>query len=563
MTLMTQHDTQDVTGLPIITDFYSPSCGPCKMIAPAVKALAKEFAGKAVFLKVNSNVNMQTSTYLGITALPTFVFALNGKQVHKFSGADARQLRAVTEQAIAMAQQQGTPTEEGLPTAESLAQSIKGAKVTEEAEPMNMEEAMEKAKEMLASYEGKPAMLMRDVAEKFKASLANAKWSVTVKNGDETTTYGNAEKKDADGGDGGNGADTAAAGGASVGSDSGGNDAEDVFMYKPDYQAKYGGSVEKVVIVGGGPAGLSAAIYAARAGMSPIIIAPRSGGQLLGKGVDVENYPGILGDLATGPGVVQLMREQAAMFDTRMLDDMLVKVDLNKRPFKLTVNGNTIDGRPNEPYTIETQALILATGATSRWLGIAGESEFRGRGVTSCATCDGFLYRNKDVVVIGGGDTAMEDALVLARTSSSVTIIHRRDSFRASKILVARVEENPKIAIKWNAVAERFEGGADPEPLTHVVVKDTKTGEISNINAAAAFIAIGHDPATSVFKNQLDMDEDGYVVVKHPTTHASVAGVFAAGDVSDKMYRQAVTSAGTGAMAALDAERWVSSGMEE
>lgn len=421
-----------------------------------------------------------------------------------------------------------------------------------------MEEAMEKAKEMLASYEGKPAMLMRDVAEKFKASLTNAEWSVTVNNGDETTTYSNkkgAAGKKADG--------DADATPASTDSGDEATDANDPFLYKPGYQAEHGGSVEKVVIVGGGPAGLSAAIYAARAGLTPIIIAPRSGGQLLGKGVDVENYPGILGEEATGPGVVQLMREQAAMFETRMLDDMLVGADLSARPFKLTVNGNTVDGRPNEPYTIETHALILATGATSRWLGIPGEADFRGRGVTSCATCDGFLYKNKDVVVIGGGDTAMEDALVLARTSTSVTIIHRRDSFRASKILISRVEENPKITIKWNTVAERFEGGTDPAPLTHVVVKDTTTGEVSNIKVAAAFVAIGHDPATSVFKGQLAMDADGYVVVKHPSTHASVAGVFAAGDVSDKIYRQAVTSAGTGAMAALDAERWVSSGMEE
>jgi len=292
--------------------------------------------------------------------------------------------------------------------------------------------------------------------------------------------------------------------------------------------------------------------------MTPLIVAPRIGGQLLGKGVDVENYPGVSGQMATGPGVIELMRDQALTFQTRMLNDAVVAADLSTRPFKLTLNGTTSDGREFVPYSITTEALILATGAESRWLGVPGELEFRGGGVTSCATCDGYLYRDQAVVVIGGGDTAMEDALVLARTSSSVTIVHRRGSFRASRILQERVLQHDKITVLWNRVVSAFEGEAS---LTHVVTQASGAGsKTERIAARAAFIAIGHEPATGMFKGQLEMDQHGYVKVDSPSTCTSVAGVFAAGDVSDKTYRQAITSAGTGATAALDAERWMSSG---
>jgi len=307
-----------------------------------------------------------------------------------------------------------------------------------------------------------------------------------------------------------------------------------------------------VVVLGGGPAGLAAAIYAARAGLSPMVIAPSFGGQLLGKGVDVENYPGVVGASATGRGIVQMMRKQAFGFETRLVDDLVVSVDLQKKPFELSLN--------NTQGVVKTNTIIIATGADSRWLGSPGEFKYRGGGVSSCATCDGFLFRDKHVVVIGGGDTAMEDALVLARTSSKVTVVHRRDSFRASKILAERVLNHPLIEVRWNSTLLEFHGETEDskEKLTHVTLKNTKSGEEEKIEVGAAFVAIGHDPNTKLFKGLLKMDKEGYLEVEGRSSKTSVDGVFAAGDVADKVYRQAVTSAGTGAMAALDSERWLS-----
>lgn len=328
------------------------------------------------------------------------------------------------------------------------------------------------------------------------------------------------------------------------------------------------GFAERAVIVGGGPAGLSAAIYAARAGLRPVVIAPPAGGQLQGKGVLVENYPAVMG--ATGPHVVYEMMKQAAKFGTRFVDELVGKVDLTKRPFEIHLNDTII----------KTHSLILATGADSRWLGVEGEYDYRGGGVSSCATCDGFLYKDRDVVVVGGGDAAMDDALHLARTSSSVTVIHRRDKFRASYILAQRVLTNPKIKVIWNATVDSFVGQTTPEEvdssiegsediklehesaetqatLTHVTVKMNGQEDVIKIACDGAFVAIGHDPNTKFLGAQLEMDTDGYVITKGFTTKTSVAGVFAAGDVADRVYRQAVTSAGSGAMAALDAEHWI------
>lgn len=310
-------------------------------------------------------------------------------------------------------------------------------------------------------------------------------------------------------------------------------------------------SEEKVVVLGGGPAGLAAAIYAARAGLSPVVIAPSFGGQLLGKGVDVENFPGVIGAAATGRGIVQMMRKQAYTFESRLVDDAVISVDLTKQPFELKLNKT--DG------LLKTHTIIIATGADSRWLGAPGEHQYRGGGVSSCATCDGFLFRDQHVAVIGGGDTAMEDALVLARTSSKVTVIHRRDSFRASKVLAERVLNHALIEVKWNCSVKEFAGEKDSEgreKLTHVTVTK-KDGSEEKIEVGAAFVAIGHDPNTKLFST-LDKDDAGYLEVKGRSSRTSVEGVFAAGDVADKVYRQAVTSAGTGAMAALDAERWLS-----
>jgi thioredoxin reductase (NADPH) len=327
--------------------------------------------------------------------------------------------------------------------------------------------------------------------------------------------------------------------------------------------------VEKVVIVGGGPAGLSASLYAARAGLSPLLLAPPAGGQLLGKGVDVENFPGLMQQ--TGPGVVQLMRTQTRSFGTVFLGMKAASVDLSGgSPFRITLEekpGMALSGQ-----TIKAQTVIMATGADSKWLGVPGEHDFRGAGVSSCATCDGYLHRGKPLIVIGGGDSAMEDALVLARTASSVTIVHRRAHFRASKVLAQRVLEHPSIRVRWNRQVVRFEGRAaaseDEDPaLERVVLASTEPGagaggqpqEEEVLEVPAAFVAIGHNPNTGLVQGQLAMDNStGYITVSGYSSKTSVDGVFAAGDVADPVYRQAITSAGSGAMAALDAERWLS-----
>jgi thioredoxin-disulfide reductase len=316
---------------------------------------------------------------------------------------------------------------------------------------------------------------------------------------------------------------------------------------------------ERVAIIGGGPAGLAAAIYASRAGLRPVVIAPPMGGQLQGKGVMVENYPAVSG--VTGPAIVGSMMTQAAEFGTTFEQTLVESMDLSKKPFTIKTEGQTI----------QAHTIILATGADSNWLGVDGEHKYRGGGVSSCATCDGFLYRDQEVVVIGGGDTAMEDALVLARTSSKVTVLHRRDSFRASHVLAQRVLTNDKIQVIWNTTVDSFSGTVvqvpgddegtttDVETLSTVHVKDTTTGETSEIGCAAAFVAIGHSPNTKILGEALSMDKTGYVLLKGDgSTYTSVEGVFAAGDIADSVYRQAVTSSGSGAMAALDAERWLS-----
>ena len=432
------------------------------MIAPIYKKLAKEFAGRAVFTKVDTNRNGETGMALGVRGLPTFLVILNGKLVDRWSGADANRLRQSTEKSIQMAAAAGTASDATMPGLGVMVALLKASGQAKDASAQ--------AEALMVTYKGKPAALMRYM-KKAGYDLSGIFGNLNVQYGggsdtggtetetaeevyevdeeENTDTAPTMEDVDAVEDAKRTGPKATSPSRGAVGDD---EDKGDEFLHKADYLGGKPTGEEKLVIIGGGPAGLSAAIYAARAGMTPLIVAPRIGGQLLGKGVDVENYPGVSGSMATGPGVIELMRDQALVFRTRMLNDALVGVDLTARPFKLTVNGTTADGRPNVPYTILADSLILATGAESRWLGAKGEHEFRGRGVTSCATCDGYLYKDQDVVVIGGGDTAMEDALVLARTSSSVTILHRRDSFRASRILADRVKENPKITIKVPAI---------------------------------------------------------------------------------------------------------------
>lgn len=303
----------------------------------------------------------------------------------------------------------------------------------------------------------------------------------------------------------------------------------------------------KMLILGSGPAGLSAAIYAARAGMKPIVVQGLQPGGQLTITTDVENYPGFA-EVIQGPWLMEQMTAQATHVGASMVWDMIADVDLTQRPFKLTGDGGDI-------YMADT--LVIATGAQAKWLGVDGEQELGGKGVSACATCDGFFYRGKKVVVIGGGNTAVEEALYLTNHSDDVTLIHRRDSLRSEKILQDRLLANPKIKVLWNKAVERFVGGEGAAGLVGVDLVDTVTGEKSHEPTDGGFVAIGHSPATELFKGKLPLDADGYLEVIPGTSRTAVAGVFAAGDVTDKHYRQAITAAGMGCMAALDAERFL------
>ena len=303
----------------------------------------------------------------------------------------------------------------------------------------------------------------------------------------------------------------------------------------------------RVVILGSGPAGLTAAIYAARAGLSPVIIQGIVPGGQLTTTTDVENYPGFR-DVIQGPWLVEEMQAQAEHVGTKVVWDHIAAVDLSRRPFRLTGDSGTI-------YSADT--LVIATGAQARWLGLPSEEHMKGRGASACATCDGFFYRGKKVAVIGGGNTAVEEAMYLTNHSHDVTLIHRRDSLRAEKILQDRLFANPAIKMIWNHEVAEFVGGGDPEALIGLDIRDTRTGAISRIEVEGAFVAIGHTPATELFAGQLELDKDGYIKVENGSTATNVPGVFACGDVMDKIYRQAVTAAGTGCMAALDAEKYL------
>lgn len=333
---------------------------------------------------------------------------------------------------------------------------------------------------------------------------------------------------------------------------------------------------EKVVIIGSGPSGLAAALYAARAGLTPLVIAPSMGGQLQGKGVEVENYPGLFN--VTGPNVISQMRTQATYFGAVFEDDLVSSIEVDRSPAQLYANElSPIVIRTNSSTIIEAHSVIVATGAEANWLHVPGEYELRGGGVSSCAVCDGFLYSNQDVIVVGGGDAAMEDALLLARTSRSVTVVHRRDRFRASKVLADRVVNHPSIAILWNTTLQEIVGktlevpeqdGDDdsevdmdqlPRVVHSVVLRDISSGETFTQSTDAVFVAIGHTPATQFLQDIVEFQSDhpGYIQCQGESTATSVLGIFAAGDVSDPVYRQAITSAGSGAAAALDAERYL------
>ena len=304
----------------------------------------------------------------------------------------------------------------------------------------------------------------------------------------------------------------------------------------------------RMLIIGSGPAGLTAAIYGARAMMEPIVVQGLQPGGQLTITTDVENYPGFR-DVIQGPWLMQEMQAQAEHVGTRMMWDTIVEVQIeNGPPFRAI-------GDSGDVY--EGDTLVIATGAQAKWLGVPGEQELGGKGVSACATCDGFFYRGKKVAVIGGGNTAVEEALYLSNHSDDVTLIHRRDELRSEKILQERLFKSDKISTLWNKTVESFEAGEDGA-LSHLVLRDTVTGETSTLEVDGAFVAIGHAPATELFKGKLPMDDNGYLLVEPGTPKTSVPGVFACGDVMDHIYRQAVTAAGVGCMAALDAERFLS-----
>ncbi|GMH52568.1 hypothetical protein TrRE_jg4901 [Triparma retinervis] len=506
--LLEKHATE--TGLPIILDFYSDSCGPCRQIAPAFKKLAKEYEGKAVFAKVDVNKQHEISGRYGVRSMPTFVFIVEGKKVNEFSGAGEQQLRQFTEMAVRKAESDNVKLEfDDLLQFYAQNDAMKDEAAVNTVYQKCVEATNKKRLKKNKKEEcvGGPASgLARKLKKKYTSAPKLAK------------------------------------------------------RFDPPAKAE-GDFPERVTIIGAGPAGLSAAIYAARAGLTPVVVAPPLGGQLQGKGVDVENYPGLAN--MTGPGIVNNMREQAIQFGTKFQSEEVLSVDTTKRP--MLVKTNTTN--------IETHTVIVATGADSKWLGVKGEWELRGGGVSSCATCDGFLFKDEHVVVVGGGDTAMEDALVLARTSKLVTVVHRRDTFRASKTMAERVLNHPDITVVWNATVKEIngadisvEGGGEEEGsetrtvVSNVVITDVNTGDDTTLDCAAVFVAIGHSPNTKFLDGVVDYNPDhgGYLLTSPPSTSTSVDGIFAAGDSADAIYRQAITSAGSGAAAALDAERFLS-----
>ncbi|MBX6366737.1 MAG: thioredoxin-disulfide reductase [Rhodospirillales bacterium] len=303
----------------------------------------------------------------------------------------------------------------------------------------------------------------------------------------------------------------------------------------------------KVLIIGSGPAGYTAAIYAARANLEPILVQGLQPGGQLTITTDVENYPGFA-DVIQGPWLMEQMQKQAEHVGTRLFHDIVTEVDLSRRPF-------VAKGDSGDVYVGET--LIIATGAQARWLGLPSEDAFRGFGVSACATCDGFFFRGREVAIVGGGNTAVEEAIYLTNHASKVTLIHRRDSLRAEKIMQDRLFRNPKIEVIWNHVVDEILGEQNPPRVTGVRIKDVRSGETRVLPVDGLFVAIGHSPASELFRGQLETDAEGYIRTRPDSTATSVPGVFAAGDVKDKVFRQAVTAAGMGCMAALEAEKFL------
>jgi len=566
------------TGLPVIADFYSDGCGPCRQIAPVFARLAKETGQEnAVFVKINTNMVHELSGRYSIASIPTFIFFHDGKKIDVIKGASEGMLQQKISSIVTRSRRENV-----LLKKEALIEYYK--EVDESTTEEKIQTVYQKCAEMNKKYNPEKlcigsaaSQLSKRLKQKYNKRVQT---SVRFTDEDRRPTSSTDKKKTEE---------KKASSGASdkpnlhlatkeqlmeelekrleAEAEAREEEMDEDDMSEFDHSYTPSDFPERVTIIGGGPAGMSAAIYAARAGLKPVVVAPVGGGQLVGKGVDVENYPGLHN--VTGPEVVSAMRTQAAQFGAVFECETVTSIDTSQRPFKVYTNSTEIT----------THAIVVATGAESNWLNIPGEYEMRGGGVSSCAICDGAAFYGKDVVVVGGGDTAMEEALVLARTSKSVTVIHRRDEFRASKILAQRVLDHPSISVKWNSVVQKIVGekviseetdtdgdndsvDLDSEQMfvTAAILKDVVTGEESKISCSAVFVAIGHTPSTQFLEGIVDFDEShsGYIMTKGVSTRTSVPGIFAAGDVSDAIYRQAVTSAGSGAAAALDAERWLS-----
>ena len=304
----------------------------------------------------------------------------------------------------------------------------------------------------------------------------------------------------------------------------------------------------KVIIIGSGPAGYTAAIYAARAMLNPVLISGMEPGGQLTTTTDVENYPGFA-DVIQGPWLMEEMRKQAEAVGTIFKNDMIKEVNFKNSPFELL-------GESGEKYTADS--VIISTGAQARWLNLETETKYRGFGVSACATCDGFFYKEKEVIVVGGGNAAVEEALFLTKFASKVTLVHRRDSLRAEKLLQQEILSHPKIKIIWDSAVKEVLGTENPKGVTGVILENTKNKSTTKVDTHGIFVAIGHDPATKIFTNQITMDKEGYILTEADSTKTNIKGIFAAGDVKDKTYRQAVTAAGMGCMAALEAEKFLS-----
>jgi len=573
---------------PVAVYFWTERCGFCHMIAPVFDALAKEYGDRAHFAKVNIRTNPTSSAAFAVEGLPNFKFVLKGKVVEQMRGASEEGLLHYLKKAIEKADNEDI----NLSSEDLLAFFQEHDKeVAASPESLNMLlttgkkswprllDLLKKQYGAVPKYTGgfiRPATsqpayepgakvvvfgLKSSAAQKFNGRegtlvqklVESGRWEVKIGNevkalkvenlkvaqesavaGSETPQHNLPPAKDP-------AAIEEAAAEAS-------EDESSVNINPCTLFRRRVGVVERVTVIGGGPAGLSAALYAGRANLCPLVIAPWGSsfvGQLAGKGVDVENYPGL--PASTGVQMVSSMRDQVVDFHAELRDDMVVSVDLSKRPFTI---------RTNSSGEFKTESLIIATGAKSRWLGVPGEYELRGHGVSGCATCDGYLHQGKRCLVVGGGDAALEDALHLRRICTSVTLVHRSSSFRAGGGVQARVFGDSEIAVRKDSRIVEFRG-TPQSGLVQVVVEHIPSRARSELAVEAAFIAIGHDPDTAMFKGQLAMDANGYLELEGRTTHTSMEGVFAAGDVADHRYRQAVTSAGAGAAAALDAERWL------